>query len=159
MTSSRPVEVFEPGPEDRDSWSAFVNDARSAEAAHLWEFHDLLATVFGSRIVRLAARRGDEWVGALPLVFQSSFVGRFLTSVPYLNHAGVAGTDAEARHLLAQAALAAADRLAADRLELRGRDGSDLPIETSDLKVDYVLELPATQPSSGTPSDPRFGPR
>jgi FemAB-related protein (PEP-CTERM system-associated) len=137
------VEVFEAEARDEPSWKAFTDSAPDVEAGHRWSFHQMLDEVFGQKVVRLAARRGTTWVAVLPLVHQRSFVGRFLTSVPYLNYAGVLGRDPEARSLLARAAADAADRLGVDRLEIRGRDGSDLPIATWNGKASYLLELPS----------------
>ncbi len=139
---SDPVTVFEPEPKHQPDWDAFTRDRPGLEAGHLWSFHQLLDDVFGQRVVRLAARRGTTWVGVLPLVYQRSFVGRFLTSVPYLNYAGVLADDAEARSALANAAADVASRLGADRLEIRGRDGSDLPLDVWRGKSSYRLSLP-----------------
>lgn len=130
-------------PTDRDGWEAFVDATGSSEAAHRWEFHEVIRRVFGVEVIRLVARREAAWVGVLPLAFQASFVGRFLTSLPYLNHAGIAGADPAARRALAERALSLATTLRADRLELRGRDGSDLPIERWEGKAGYALPLPA----------------
>jgi FemAB-related protein (PEP-CTERM system-associated) len=139
--SAEGVEVFEAGAQDEPSWKAFTDACPEAEVGHRWSFHQMLHEVFGQTVVRLAARRGETWVAVLPLVYQRSFVGRFLTSVPYLNYAGVLGCDAEARMSLARAAANTADRLRIDRLEFRGRDGSDLPVPTWQGKSSYVLDL------------------
>jgi FemAB-related protein (PEP-CTERM system-associated) len=82
-------------------------------------------------------------VGLLPLVRQQSVLGRFLTSVPWLNHAGILGEDAGAREALAREALALAERVGAHRLELRGRRGDDLPLGLWPGKATFLLELPA----------------
>lgn len=108
----------------------------------MWGFHEMLAELFGHPVYRLAAVRGSEWVGLLPLVYQRSVLGRFLTSVPYLNYAGVLAEDVRARAALSEAAARLARRLRAHRLELRGRDGSDLPLETWTGKCTYTLEMP-----------------
>jgi serine/alanine adding enzyme len=136
------VEVFEAASSDRAAWATFTASSPGREAGHAWEFHDLLHRLFGQRPVRLAARRGTTWLAVLPLVLQDSLLGRFLTSVPYLNYAGVLGTDAEARGALAERAVRLARELRADRLEVRGRDGSDLPIPSWEGKACYQIELP-----------------
>lgn len=139
---SSPVRLFVAGPEQQQAWDAFTASTLDTELGHAWAFQDLLASVFGLKILRIVASRGEEWTGVLPLVFQQSVLGRYLTSVPYLNYAGVLGADPEARTALAQEALQWADRLRADRLELRGRNGTDLPIEVWHGKASYLLDLP-----------------
>jgi FemAB-related protein (PEP-CTERM system-associated) len=103
---------------------------------------DLMSRVFHVEVVRLVARRGETCIGLLPLVLQSSLLGRFVTSVPYLNHAGVLGDEPAARESLAREALELARRAGADRLELRGRRGEDLPIALWPGKATYALGLP-----------------
>jgi len=134
------VRPAEPG--DHAAWEDYCRRTPGAELGHLWSYHDLLVEVFGFRVVRLMARRGPVLIGVLPLVFQHSVLGRFLTSVPYLNYAGVLGQAPEGREALAAAALELARSLHADRLELRGRKGQDLPIEVWPGKATYVLDLP-----------------
>lgn len=142
MSVETGIEVAVAGESDRAAWTEFCARAPGAEAGHTWEFHDGLHEIFQATALRLYARRGEQWLGLVPLVFQESFVGRFLTSVPYLNYAGVLGAEPSARRALCEEARAAATRLGADRLELRGRDGSDLPIEVWSGKASYSLDLP-----------------
>jgi FemAB-related protein (PEP-CTERM system-associated) len=137
------IRVQVAGIPDREAWESFVAAAPGSEAAHRWELHEALRRVFGVELIRLVALRGTTWAAVLPLVFQRSLVGRFLTSVPYLNHAGVLGSDPEGRRALAEEATSLAARLRVDRLELRGRDGSDLPVEEWRGKAAYVLDLPS----------------
>ena len=141
---SAALEVIEVGGEQRERWQAFVAGDAEAEAGHDWGFHDALRELFGQPVFRLAAVRGEEWVGVLPLVWQKSLMGRFLTSVPYLNYAGVLAADPQARVALAEAADSLAGRLDAHRLEIRGRDGSDLPVESWEGKSSYSIDLPET---------------
>ncbi len=146
MTGEKDIRAVVATQSDHAAWSAFVGASPDSEAAHRWEFHDAIAHVFGAQVVRLAAHRDGEWLAVLPLVSQRSFVGKFLTSVPYLNHAGVLGATPAARGVLADEACVLAARLGTDRLELRGRDGSDLPIATWDGKAGYSLALPREAP-------------
>ncbi len=136
------LQVRQAQPADARRWEEFTAASAGAELGHLWNYHELMADVFRLEIVRLIACRGSEWLGVLPLVLQKSVLGRFLTSVPYLNYAGVLGDDGEARVALANEARALADRRGVDRLELRGRRGSDLPIEIWPGKSSFVLDLP-----------------
>lgn len=142
--ASDPVTVKRLDRDGRGAWEAFTASRAEAEAGHRWSFLDATETVFGVRSIRLAALRGERLVAVLPLVVQESVLGRFVTSVPYLNHAGVLGTDGEARRRLAESALEIAREGSADRLELRGRHGQDLPIDEWSGKNGYELELPST---------------
>jgi FemAB-related protein (PEP-CTERM system-associated) len=139
------VQVTEATSADRDGWDRFVAAHPAGEAGHRWALLDALHEVFGQRGVRLLAKRGDAVVGVLPLVMQKSFVGRFATSVPYLNYAGVLGEDAGVRRALAEKAMHVADEEGVDRLELRGRDGSDLPLPVWPGKNGYTMELPPSE--------------
>lgn len=142
---SHALEVFAAGPEERPAWNAFVAGTPASEAAHRWEYLDLLERVFRLRSFRLVARSGGTWLGVFPLMLQRSVIGRFLTSLPYLNYAGVLADDASARRALAQEAAALCARFRADRLEIRGRDGSDLPVAAWNGKASYALELPGAK--------------
>jgi FemAB-related protein (PEP-CTERM system-associated) len=129
------------GPDGRDAWTEFVLASPDREMGHAWELHDLVARVFRAEVVRLVARRGGEYAAVLPLVLQRSFLGAFLTSIPYFSYAGVLGCDPEARTRIAESASALARDLRADRLELRGRAGGDLPIPAFRAKSGFLLEL------------------
>lgn len=136
--------VLRVAPNDREAWEEFLlQGSQPAEFGQHWAFHDLLSEVLRLQVIRLAARRGSRWVGVLPLALQHSFLGTFLTSLPYLDYGGVHGSDPEAREALAREALKLAQFYRADRLELRGRNGQDLPIATWRGKSSYVRELPA----------------
>lgn len=143
--SDVPLDVFLAGPGDEGAWREFVARTPGSEAAHTWEFLDLLERVFRLRTFRLVARRRDTWVGILPLAQQRSVVGRFLTSLPYLNYAGVLSHDAPARHALGDEAALLTARWKADRLEIRGRDGSDLGLPAWNGKASYSLDLGASR--------------
>ena len=139
------VNVSEATPVDRPGWDQFVAAHPSAEAAHRWALLDALREVFGLRSVRLIAKRGGTVAGVLPIVVQKSLLGRFATSVPYLNSAGVLGDDALVRQALAERAKSFADEERIDRLELRGRDGSDLSLPVWKGKNGYTLALPPSE--------------
>lgn len=127
---------------DRSAWDQFVERMPTAEATHLWAFGSLIEDCFQLRSYRLIAERDGQIEGLLPLASQSSFVGRFLTSLPYLNHSGVLSNSPEVREALAQRALALGGEVGAQRVEIRGREGADLPLPVWNGKNGYELELP-----------------
>jgi FemAB-related protein (PEP-CTERM system-associated) len=135
------VQVVRVREDDAPLWGGFVASAEGAEIGHWFEYTQILTRVYGQETIPLAAMRGGSVVAVLPLVLQRSFFGTFLTSVPYLNYAGILGSDREGRDALAREALEIAKALRADRLELRGRDGSDLPLDAWSGKASYQLPL------------------
>ena len=95
----------------------------------------------------LFARRGERWVGVLPLsLIRSVLFGRFLVSLPYVNTAGVVALDNEAGAGLIDRAVDLADALDVRYLELR----HERPVEHARLnqqrtdKVHMRLPLPDT---------------
>lgn len=127
---------------DRPAWDAFVEQSPLAEATHLWAYGALIEDCFQVESHRVIAERDGRLEGILPLASQSSFVGRFLTSLPYLNHGGLLSASAEAREALARRALEIGKELGAQRVEFRGRSGEDLPLPVWNGKNGYELELP-----------------
>ena len=95
----------------------------------------------------LFARRGERWVGVLPLsLIRSILFGRFLVSLPYVNTAGVVALDDEAATGLIDRAVDLADALDVRYLELR----HEKPVAHPSLnrqrtdKVHMRLALPDT---------------
>lgn len=144
MSGAGELRVAEAAAGERERWEAFVAAATDAELGHSWRLHEVLARRFGVGITRLVARRGDDWRAVLPLGLQRSLLGRFMTSMPYVNHGGVLGEDLAARVLLAEHARQRAAAAGVDRLELRGRAGDDLPLPTWSGKHGFLLDLPPT---------------
>jgi FemAB-related protein (PEP-CTERM system-associated) len=94
----------------------------------------------------LLAREGEQVVGQLPLALVKSLLfGTYLVSLPYLNWAGpVAERDDVARALI-DCAVALADELDADHLELRNQHEFTHPAlaERLDSKANMRLRLSA----------------
>lgn len=68
----------------------------------------------------ITARRNDDIVGVLPLMFVSGpLFGRFLVSLPYLNTAGLLTNCPDAAEAMVAEAICLADRLDVKHLELR----------------------------------------
>src|SRR3990172_2268667 len=71
-------------------WDGYLERHPDATVDHLWNWRSVFARVFGQRPVYLAARRGIDLVGVLPLVlFQSRLFVRSVVSVPFLNYGGL----------------------------------------------------------------------
>jgi FemAB-related protein (PEP-CTERM system-associated) len=125
------------------SWDRYVEACPAASGYHLSGWRSIFEGVFGHRTLYLAALRGQQVAGVLPLVeFRSPLFGRFAVSLPFVNQGGVLANDPDAsRALLKQAVVEARDR-GLTHLELRHeqRQFPDLPDKQH--KVSMRLALP-----------------
>lgn len=123
-------------------WDEFVSRAPDGSLAHLWAWKAVMERSYGHRSVYLAATRGEEIVGVLPLVvLRSRLFGRHVVSMPFLDGGGLCTAgDTAADGALVDAAVAVASEEGAV-LELRHRDDrlSGLPRSTD--RVTMVLDL------------------
>ncbi len=83
---------------------------------------DVLEQSLGHRPIVLLSRDAESRVdGYLPLALVSSqLFGKFLVSLPYLTHVGIIADRETVARALCEEALALAERLDADHLEIRG---------------------------------------
>ncbi len=111
-------------------------------------YHCALASSLRYSAYSLKARLDDGSLQArLPLLLVSSrLFGRFLVSLPYVNSAGVMADNDEAASKLIDAAVALADELDVDHLQLRHEKEIDHPKLTDSIrsKVLMRLSLPET---------------
>ena len=129
-------------------WDAFVMTRPDATGYHLWAWRRVFEQAFGHETCYLAARRGNEVVGVLPLVaFRSWLFGRFMVSLPFVNYGGVlASEDAAVEALVAEATRAASSR-GCRHLELRhtSRRLPDLPVKQHKVGMMLALAADATK--------------
>jgi len=118
------------------AWQAYLDRTGGGQLYHrlawdrVWKVYDLPAT-------RLAAWRGDQIVGVLPLVWQRSlWFPNQLVSLPWVDAAGILADDAETRAALWLAALETAGRCGASQLELRCEEPVD---DWPEPRMDKVL--------------------
>ena len=109
----------------------------------------LLATSRGLKheAYGIVARRGDDWIGLLPLSYIcSTLFGKFLVSLPYVNTAGVVAADEEVASALIDRAVELADTLDVRYLELRHEKKIVHPqlLQQRTDKVHMRLPLPAS---------------
>jgi FemAB-related protein (PEP-CTERM system-associated) len=127
---------------DSARWDAFVLEHDYATGYHEWGWRRVFERAFHHEPVYLVAHRGGGVVGILPLVHIKSFLfGRTLTSLPFLNYAGVIAESNGVAHELLEAAGAIASRLRCRHIELRhrARQFPDLPCRQH--KVAMLLPL------------------
>ncbi|MGH9579076.1 MAG: FemAB family XrtA/PEP-CTERM system-associated protein, partial [Terriglobales bacterium] len=92
-------------------------------AYHSWRWKRVLEASFGWPTYYWMAEREDGTVcGVLPMVWQKSvWFGSFLTSLPFVNYAGIAAESPDAEQLLAGRAATQARELGVRHVELRHR--------------------------------------
>lgn len=99
--------------------------------------------VLGHDTAYMTARDGSGLCeGLLPLVrVRSRLFGDYLLSMPFMSYGGPVGS-ARARKALAEAAVAEAERMGVDLMELRVRQPLDVDLAHSDRKITVVKSLP-----------------
>lgn len=127
-------------------WDAFVASRGESTFCHLFGWKAVMEDVLGHRARYFVARGADgELLGVLPLVYvRAAPLGRYLVSMPFINHGGPLGGRAALAALTGRAVSEAAG-LGVDLLELR----LDHPLEAAGLRVSsrkltVVMDLPPT---------------
>jgi FemAB-related protein (PEP-CTERM system-associated) len=121
-SANAPVTVrrFEPGEEAR--WDDYVARCRDATFFHRVGWREVIESVFRHRCHFLVAEREGAWTGVLPLAeTRSRIFGHALVSLPFAVYGGPAADDAETSRALIDSAVAAAQELRVDHIELRNR--------------------------------------
>lgn len=140
MTS---IEVRAAEPGDVASWDAFVRAHPRSTFFHQDGWCRVVERVFRHERTDLAAWRGGELVGVLPLMKSPGLLGGAnLISSPYAVYGGALGADAEADQALLSAAVRLADTMRVGHLELRYRDDPGPDLVGSDLYWTFIRELP-----------------
>lgn len=127
---------------DPQVWDEFVLGACDGTVAHRWAWLDIVSACYGHRVIPLAAVRGAELAGVLPLVLmRSRLFGRHLVSMPFLDSGGLCTAGDRAAD---SALVGAAIELAAEsdaHLELRHTADRPIPLVPSLHKIGLVLDL------------------
>ncbi len=131
---------------DLDEWDSYIASQADGSFFHTSAWGQAVAAAFGHEVIYLAALRGDEVVGALPLTRVRSLLGgTFLVSVPYAIYGGAICDDAEVGRILLAAAAHEAKQRGAGFIDLRSQHAvsNDLPI--IERYVTFKRELPEEQ--------------
>ena len=105
-----------------DAWDAYVDRHEAATQYHGLAFRTVFERAFGHRCHYLAARRGGEVAGVLPLVeFNSRLFGRFAVSLPFVNYGGVLADDEQTAAGLVERAVRLGETSQWRHVELRHR--------------------------------------
>lgn len=113
-------------------WDDFVFRCPEATFFHRAGWRQIVSDVFGHRTYFLYAERDGAIEGVLPLAHVKSLLfGNALVSLPFAVYGGAASVCAEATKALEDEALAIADRLGVDHLEMRNfeRRHTDWPMQ------------------------------
>ncbi len=135
------IEVSEMAP---TGWDAYVERHDSATAYHRASAVAIGARAFKLRTSYLTAYDGENLVGVLPLVEQSSrLFGRFLVSLPFVTYGGILADDVRVAAALAERAGREAQRRNADHVELRHTTAlPDIGFAERLDKVSMIRSLP-----------------
>jgi FemAB-related protein (PEP-CTERM system-associated) len=130
-------------PADDASRDALVLDAPQATFFHLSGWRRFVERTYRHPACELAAWRGGELVGILPLMRCRGLLGgRKLVSMPYAVYGGPIGVDREVELALVGEAKLMAERQRAAYLELRCLEDPDLDLAASELYFTFLKDLP-----------------
>jgi FemAB-related protein (PEP-CTERM system-associated) len=105
---------------DASAWDAYVASRPDRTGYHVWAWRRVFARAFGHESIYLMAGEGDRVTGVLPLVYiESAIFGRSMTSLPFVNYAGVLADTDEIGTALVEAAGAEAHARKCRHVELR----------------------------------------
>ena len=123
-------------------WDAFARQQAGFTHFHLYGWREVIRSEFGHETIYLAARKGRELSGVLPLVrVRSAVFGHYLVSMPFVNYGGPLGTLDSIRALSSEAARIAVES-GVKLLELRSAIELPIDLPVSHRKVTVVLDLP-----------------
>jgi FemAB-related protein (PEP-CTERM system-associated) len=140
--AARGVGVRLAGRDDAQRWDEFVARAPDATFFHRAGWRTLLEDVFRHRCHYLVAERAGQICGVLPLAeVKSRLFGHSLASLPFCVYGGPVAGDAAAETALIDAAVAMAESLGVDHLELRNRSAKRADWPRQDLYVTFRKAL------------------
>ena len=136
------VQIGELDAANMQRWDAFVDRCPEASFFHRAGWKRVIERTYGHPMIYLYAERDGEIVGVLPLgQLKSLLFGNALVSTPFCVYGGVAADDELARQALVDAAVARAEQLEVDFLELRHQRATCSDWPTKDLYVTFRKPL------------------
>ena len=131
---------------DRDAWLNFIESRPEAWMYHLPGWKEVVERAYGHDTFYLAAVEDESVRGILPMVMiKSRIFGRSLTSMPYVDSAGIVAADDFAREALLSRAAGLAAENSLDFVELRQTTEIPGDLKTDTHKVTLALDLPEDQ--------------
>ena len=157
------IDVRELQPVEEEQWNRYVRASPSATFFHLTGWKRVIEKVLGRQCFYLAARRGGQISGVLPISrVRSRLFGDCLVSLPLAVYGGICADDRASYFSLLQAGSDLANRLGVKYLEMRNRTE---PFPTSlpgrDLYVTFSQDLSSGPEKllKGLPRDTRYAVR
>lgn len=126
---------------DAARWEQFVSSHPDATSYHRWNWKYIFENVFGWNTYYLLAQNDGATHGILPLVWQKSLRGSYLSSMPHLKGGGVVAAGRAVEEQLIVRATDIAREVKAEYLELRHLNDHQLNLATRDDKIGAVLEI------------------
>jgi len=125
-----------------DYWNRFVNDNRHCWLYHRFEWKEVIEHAYGHECHYLFTQRDNAVTGILPLtLIRSRLFGSSLTSLPFLDFAGLVAVDEQSTQLLLSKALQIAEESNVDYIELRHIEKNTNGYQTDTSKVTLTMEL------------------
>lgn len=127
------------------AWDSFVSEHPGASPYHLSIWRHVLGQAFGKQWYVVGAIQDGKVLGGIPLVhMKSRLFGNFLGSMPYFNYGGLLVDDEREGEPILEQAIALAQQLGAEHLELRHLKNpyEHLPVKTG--KLSMWLTLPSS---------------
>ncbi len=136
------INIRQLGTEEERAWDSFVHSHVDGTFFHLRGWSGVIEDCFGYRGFHLAAYKGEEIVGVLPLVqCRSLLAGHSLVSVPFGIRGGLLTNNVHTAAKLLEAAIVLAKRLRVDYLELRSERSCSTELLTKHLYVTFKADL------------------
>lgn len=143
---------------DTTAWDSFVASRSDGWLYHLAGWKEVVTSAYGHHCPYLLAEQDGKIRGVLPLTeVRSRIFGHSVTSLPYLDWAGVVAESDAVRQALADQAVRMAEQAGARYIEVRQFEPVDLPMPADLHKVTLMLELPDSEEAlwKGLPSERR----
>ncbi len=125
------------------TWDAYVQASEKATFFHLSAWRDIVQKVFAHPCHYYYAQRDGQIQGVLPLGhINGPIFANALISTPFCVYGGINATDQEAGRALEERAMALAEQLGVDYLELRQLHPRQREQQTDPLYVTYRKTIP-----------------
>jgi serine/alanine adding enzyme len=130
--------------EDRRNWEQFVLIHPECSLYHNLGWKEIIEKSYGHKCFYLLAKEDEKLKGILPLVLvKSKLFGSSLTSLPFLDSAGVVAEDFKSSQVLLNEAIELGKFYQVDYLELRQIKALEGDMKTDTHKITLTLKLNA----------------